>query len=181
MLVQANDRLERCTQENIMTTTETTISTEAFRSAVLVSLEEAFSTVHGFFLDPGESTFNTLAGISAAQASQSLGPRSGNIAAKVNHVRFYMDAVLANAEAGDYIPVDWESSWAIGEVNDAEWQDLIDRLKSTVERFTNLAKTNTLWNEQTIGGAFGVVAHSAYHLGEIRQALAAIDPEPATS
>ena len=28
-----------------------------------------------------------------------------------------------------------------------------------------------------IGGAFGIVAHTAYHLGEIRQALAAIKPE----
>jgi hypothetical protein len=124
--------------------------------------------------------FETLAGISAEQASQPLGERSGNIAAKVNHVRVYLDAVSTNAQAGEYVPVDWDASWAVGEVDDAEWQDLIARLQTSVTSFTELASTNTVWNEQTVGGAFGVVAHSAYHLGEIRQALAAIDQQSST-
>ena len=27
------------------------------------------------------------------------------------------------------------------------------------------------WNEDTIGGALSIMVHTAYHLGEIRQAL----------
>lgn len=161
-----------------MTSTDTAvISVADFRSALLESLEEAFESVHGYFLDKGDSLFETLAGISATEASQSLGPRSGNIAAKVNHIRFYLDAIAANAAAGDYIPVDWESSWQVGEVNDAEWQDLIDRLRTAYEGLKAFATNHHEWNPMFIGGAFGIVAHTAYHLGEIRQALAAIKPE----
>jgi hypothetical protein len=161
------------------TQTNSSIPVETFRAALLTVLNEAFDPADGptYFLDKGDSFFETLSGISAAQASQSLGPRSANLAAKVNHTRFYLDAVIANAEAGDYVPVDWDSSWAIGDVTDAEWQDLVDRLRATSDRFRQMAATNDLWNEQIVGGAFGVVAHTAYHLGEIRQALAAIAPD----
>ncbi len=153
-----------------------TIAAADFRTALLGSLEEAFDQVHGYFLDKGDSLFETLAGLSAKEASQALGPRSGNIAAKVNHIRFYLDAIAANAAAGEYIRVDWASSWAIGEVNDAEWQDLVDRLRTTYDGLKGFVQTNETWNEMFVGGAFGIVAHTAYHLGEIRQALAAIKP-----
>lgn len=161
-----------------MTDTATnTIAHADFRAALLATLNEAFDEVNGYFLDKGDSLFETLAGISADAASQSLGPRSGNIAAKVNHIRFYLDAISANAVAGEYIRVDWESSWAVGEVTDAEWQDLIDRLRATYVDIKTFIETNQTWNEMFVGGAFGIVAHTAYHLGEIRQALAAIKPE----
>ncbi len=158
-----------------MTTIDTPmIAIADFRAALLATLDEAFANVHGYFLDKGDSLFETLAGISAKQASASLGPRSGNIAAKVNHIRFYLDAIAANAAAGDFVPVDWESSWAVGEVTDAEWRDLVDRLRATYEGLKGFIAANEVWNEQMVGGAFGIVAHTAYHLGEIRQALAAL-------
>ena len=158
-------------------TAHETIDLADFRTALLEALEEAFDNVHGYFLDKGDSLFETLAGISASEASQSLGPRSGNIAAKVNHIRFYLDAIAANVASGEYAPADWPSSWAIGEVNDAEWQDLIDRLRATYDGLKEFIATNHNWNQMFVGGAFGIVAHTAYHLGEIRQALAAIKPE----
>lgn len=148
-----------------------------FRAALLATLEEAFENVHGYFLDKGDSLFETLAGISAEEASRPLGPRSGNIAAKVNHTRFYLDAIAANAAAGEYIRVDWDSSWAVGEVNAAEWQDLVDRLRMTYDGLRGFIAVNETWNDMIIGGAFGIVAHTAYHLGEIRQALAALEHE----
>ena len=157
--------------------TSNSIATADFRNALLKTLEESFDEVHGYFLDKGESIFETLAGISAEEASQSLGPRSGNIAAKVNHIRFYLDSIAANAAAREYIRVDWASSWAVGDVNDAEWRDLIDRLRTTYQALRNFIETNEDWNEMFVGGAFGIVAHNSYHLGEIRQALAAIQPE----
>ncbi len=161
------------------THTTASIPVEQFRSALLGMLSEAFDPQDGptYYLDKGDSFFETLAGVTAEQASQSLGPRSGTIAAKVNHARFYIDALIANAEAGNFIPVDWESSWAIGEVNEAEWKDLVDRLRATSDKFRAMAATNEVWNEIIVGGAVAVVAHTAYHLGEIRQALAAIAPD----
>lgn len=158
----------------MVTTQDQSIAIVDFRTALLATLEEAFDEVHGYFLDKGDSLFETLAGISAEEASRSLGPRSGNIAAKVNHIRFYLDAIAANAAAGEYIRVDWASSWAVGEVSEAEWRDLIDRLRATYVGLQGFIKTNEEWNEMFVGGAFGIVAHTAYHLGEIRQALATV-------
>ncbi len=162
-------------------TTQTTASipVDQFRSVLITMLNEAFDPAEGptYFLDRGDSFFETLASISAEQASRSLGPRSANIAAKVNHTRFYLDAIIANAEAGDFVPVDWEASWAVGEVDEAEWKDLVDRLRETSDTFRKMAATNEVWNQQTIGGAFGAVTHTAFHLAEIRQALAAIAPD----
>jgi hypothetical protein len=158
------------------TTVTTSVSHADFRTALLGVLDEAFDNVQGSFLDKGDSLFETLAGISAAEASHPLGPRSGNIAAKVNHIRFYLDAIAANAAAGEWIPVDWDSSWRVGEVDDAEWQSLIDRLRATYEGLQGFIRTNEMWNEQFIAGAFGIVAHTAFHLGEIRQALNVVKP-----
>ncbi|HYJ13762.1 MAG TPA: hypothetical protein VEW66_09225 [Thermomicrobiales bacterium] len=149
-----------------------TIPMEDFRQVLLGSLEEATTSVHGFFLDKGDSLFETLAPVTAVQASAPLGPGSGTIAAKVNHIRFYVDAVLANAKAGAFIPVDWASSWAVETVTDEEWADLVARLKATFAEFRQLASVNDQWPEPVLGGAFGVVIHTGYHLGEIRQALA---------
>jgi hypothetical protein len=154
--------------------TASTIPVDAFRKVLLDSLEEATSNVHGYFLDKGESLYETLVGISAAQASMPLGPGSGSIAAKVNHIRFYVDVVLTNARAGEFIPADWPSSWAVKTVTAEEWADLVARLQATMTDFRELASANEAWPEPVLGGAFGVVIHTAYHLGEIRQALAAL-------
>ena len=52
-------------------------------------LEETFESVHGAYLDPGTSLFETLATISASQASQPMGD-CATIAAHVAHVHYYL-------------------------------------------------------------------------------------------
>ena len=147
------------------------IALDDFRSGLRFVLDEAFEKVGGVFLDPGESLFETLATISAAEASKPLGPGSGNIAAKVNHARFYLDAAIEANRTGEYKPLDWASSWRVGEVTEEEWRDLQDRLRASYGEIRTFVDTFEGWNDRYIGGAFGIVAHTAYHLGEIRQAL----------
>lgn len=147
------------------------IAVEDFRSGLRFVLNEGFEKVGGVFLDPGESLFETLATISAEEASRPLGEGSGNIAAKVNHTRFYLDAAIEANRTGEYKKLDWESSWQVGEVDDAQWRDLIDRLRASYGEIMTFVDTFEGWNDRYIGGAFGIVAHCAYHLGEIRQAL----------
>ncbi|HYI25875.1 MAG TPA: hypothetical protein VD767_10740, partial [Thermomicrobiales bacterium] len=125
-----------------METTTTAIPADVFRASLKLALDEAFENVHGFFLDKGDSLFETLASITAEEASQPLGPRSGNIAAKVNHIRFYLDAIAANAAAGTYVPADWDSSWQVGEVTGTEWQDLVARLDTAYRDLVDFASTN---------------------------------------
>ena len=142
-----------------------------FRSGLRFVLDEAFEKVEGVFLDPGDSLFETLATISAEEASKPLGPGSGNIAAKVNHTRFYLDAATEANRTGEYKKLDWDSSWQVGAVDEAQWRELIDRLRTSYGEIKTFVDTFEDWNDRYIGGAFGIVAHTAYHLGEIRQAL----------
>jgi hypothetical protein len=53
-------------------------------------LDEAFETHHGIFLDRGTLLFDTLAGISAAEASIPVGGKCAPLAAQVTHVIFYL-------------------------------------------------------------------------------------------
>ena len=158
-----------------MTQTTQTIAVDDFRNAVLAMLEETFENVRGYTLDPNTSLFETLATISAEQASRKYSNRCSNLAAQVNHTRFYLDVVLEGAREGFGKRQDWDSSWQIGEVSEAEWQALIERLRASYLEVRQLASTNEMWTEATIVGAIGMIAHSAHHLGEIRQALCLLD------
>ena len=56
-------------------------------------------------------------------------------------------------------------------VTPEEWQASKANLEKTYRRIHKLLHENKTWDEDVIGGAMGIVAHTAYHLGEIRQAL----------
>jgi len=59
-------------------------------------------------------------------------------------------------------------------VNDAEWQTLIADLRRAYDDIKSLAAGFDDWSENTIGGAIGLVAHSMYHLGQIREGIAVV-------
>lgn len=144
---------------------------ETFRGGLLVVLEEIFEQGHGYLLDPGTSLFETLATISAEEASRPISARSASLAAQVNHVRFSIDVTQASARSGEYQKVDWASSWRVGPVSESEWQDLVARLRAAYEGVRAFAQAFEGWDERFVGGAFALVGHCAYHLGEIRQGL----------
>jgi hypothetical protein len=152
----------------------TEIPTAVFVSSLVTILDELFSSEDAqdnYVLDKGTSMFSTLATIDAATASKQYSPRCSNLAAQVNHTRFYLDTVMDGMRNG-WQQVDWDASWQIGDVTAAEWQELIARLQSTYTELRTFAASNTSWSPPMVGGAFAIVAHNAYHLGEIRQALA---------
>jgi hypothetical protein len=92
----------------------------------------------------------------------------------VNHARFYIDALLAGPRAEGQPPHDWAGSWAIEAITNEEWLDLIERLRVAYEQARTFAQTYEGWDAFYMAGAFGLVAHSAYHLGEIRSGIAVI-------
>ena len=59
----------------------------------------------------------------------------------------------------------------VEKVTPQEWENYKTQLRNAYERMMKLFGENLTWNEDTIGGALSVVVHTAYHLGEIRQAL----------
>jgi hypothetical protein len=69
------------------------IQAEQFTQALHMLLDETFDTVNGIFLDKGTSMFQTLATISAQEASVPVGGRCATLAAQVEHVAFYLDVL----------------------------------------------------------------------------------------
>jgi hypothetical protein len=153
------------------------IPIETFRTSLLTILEEIFEQVHGYVLDPETSLFETLATVSAEEASQPISARCACLAAQVNHVRFYIDVMMESVKEGTDVRADWDASWQVGPVTEEEWQDLVARLRAAYQEVRAFAQAFDAWDEQFVGGAFALVAHCAYHLGEIRQALGVLSPE----
>jgi hypothetical protein len=149
------------------------IQVEHFTGALYLLLDEAFDNVQGYFLDKGTSLFETLATISAEEASIPIGGRCATLAAQVKHVAFYLDVTERNVRAGTFQRVDWGEIWrTTREVTPGEWEEIKAQLRGSYDRLKALIHDTPGWTDATwIGVAMAAVVHTAYHLGEIRQAL----------
>ena len=148
------------------------IKQEDFSINLLKLMQETFENPHGIFLDKSTSLFQTLESVSAQEASTPVGGKCTSLAAQVAHVTFYIESFERFAIYQDTSPVDWGAIWrTVEKVTPEEWDALKNNLKQTYERINKLFRENKMWNEDTIGGALSIVVHTAYHLGEIRQAL----------
>jgi hypothetical protein len=149
---------------------------EGFYQELFDILEETFETHHGVYLDKGTSLFATLDGISAVEASIPVGDRCATIAAQVEHVIYYLE-VLGGHMAGQEIgKVNWGEIWSrVGGVTNAEWEEQRSRLKEAYARLSAMLRGIDDWEQNdAIGASMAIVVHTAYHLGEIRQALCTI-------
>lgn len=151
----------------------TQIQVEHFTKALYILLDEAFDNVHGLFLDKGTSMFETLATISAEEASIPVGGRCATLAAQVKHVSFYLDVMENNVRTQKYEPQDWGKIWReTSAVSAEEWEEIKLALRESYNRLKALINDTAEWpSEWEIGGAMAAIVHTAYHLGEIRQAL----------
>lgn len=143
---------------------------------MLELLQETFETHHGIYLDKGTSLFETLDQISAETASIPVGKHCATLAAQVEHVIFYLDVLQLHIAGQDIGKPDWGEVWArVSAVTPEEWGEIKTRLRHTYQQIYAMLDTIVSWErENAIGGAMAVVVHTAYHLGEIRQALCAL-------
>lgn len=126
---------------------------------------------YGYFLDEGAGLRSTLAGLDAAAASRDIGGTS--IAAHAHHVLFGLDAFAAFI-SGDRSKKDWNESWRVKTVDDDAWRKLQSDLDAGHARLRETIEQNAAASEAQLGGALGAVTHVAYHVGAIRQKLAAL-------
>jgi hypothetical protein len=149
------------------------IDPQVFTKELFEILDEAFVTHHGIFLDRGTSLFETLEAIDAARASLPVGGACATLAAQVAHVTFYLEVIEAHLQRTDLGPVDWGEIWrTVGAVTPDEWDAYRTALKATYERVLSALRDVRDWNDdRPIGGALAILVHTAYHLGEIRQAM----------
>lgn len=145
---------------------------EDFRKNLLNFMTETFESPMGIYLDKNTALFQTLETVSAAEASIPVGGKCATLAAQVAHVTYYLDVLERYVVHNDTSPADWGEVWrTVSGVTTQEWETSKAKLRGAYQRMVELFKTNPVWNETTMGGAMAIVVHSAYHLGEIRQAL----------
>jgi hypothetical protein len=120
--------------------------------------------------------FETLATISAEEASIPVGGKCATLAAQVKHVAFYLDVLEKSVRTQQFERQDWGKIWReTSAVTPDEWEALKSTLRASYDRLKALIHDTTEWpSEQHIGGAIAAIVHTAYHLGEIRQALCSV-------
>ncbi|MAU09506.1 MAG: hypothetical protein CL607_06780 [Anaerolineaceae bacterium] len=151
---------------------------EGFRFA----LTETFESVRGMYLDKGTSLFETLAGISAEQASMPISDNCATIAAQVDHTRFYLDVMHESLVKREYVQgSDWAHIWnTVSTVDALQWQAIVNNLRASYDQVVADLNTHASWTDALeLSCMLGMIVHSAYHLGEIRQALCFISYQQA--
>lgn len=150
-----------------------------FQRAVSKLLVEVFNGPPGdeaYILNPGDPGLHRqLETISAATASEQ--PISGkpSIASHVDHVHYGL-SLLTRWLAGEENPwadADWNASWRRNAVTDDQWGILRQNLREKADTWQNAVTRRTEWDDLNAAGALSTIAHTAYHLGSIRQILAA--------
>lgn len=152
------------------------LTLERLPKELLVGFEEIFENVQGMVVDRGTSLFETLATITAEEASRPVGTTCATIAAQVEHVRFYLEVnerVMLGQELGE---PDWGHIWrTVSSVTPAEWETSVQRLKETHQRIVGHIQNPARWSSvEMLWGTMAILVHTAYHLGEIRQALCTV-------
>lgn len=151
------------------------ITKAAFLKAVSFLLRETFEGAPegqpSAYLDRGVGIFSTLENLSAEDASREV--NSSTIAAQTEHTKFYLDRLceFINGKTGK---INWELSWLIETVNEEEWNALRGGMRKSYEGVLRCLVETEDWDERQIGMAMGMLAHTAYHLGAIRQIAKAL-------
>lgn len=127
-------------------------------------------------LDRDGSFRDSIANLSAADASRAPFPGATTVAAQVSHTTYYMTNLLRYMlPNGDTTSrADWPGSWAHGVMTDAEWDEAREALFAADRDLRRAIDANTDWGGDRFGQAMAPLFHGAYHLGAVRQLLKAI-------
>lgn len=150
------------------------IPSAEFTKWFLILLAETFGvadTSSSYILDTGQSGFfGTIDTLSAEVASAAPTPEQATIASHCGHVLLLLQYYAAY-ERGETLEPDWAGSWATPIVDDAAWQALRQELRTTYDALMVRLQVRDIWPESGVAASLMLLAHCAYHVGEIRQRL----------
>ena len=129
-----------------------------------------------YILNAGDAgLLRSIDKLSAAAASVPTSTGS-TIAAHVDHVRYGLGLLnrWAAGEENPFADADWNASWQRATVTDEKWQQLRDSLRREADKWQAAVAARQDWDDLAAAGTIASVAHTAYHLGAIRQILAAM-------
>jgi hypothetical protein len=148
----------------------TRIPQQEFTTSLFKLLKETFEEGGSFYLDKGAGLFPTLEAITPEVASRAPVPGAPTVAAHCVHVSYYVRA-LHHFIVGQEPEVDWPSSWKVQHVGPGEWETLKNELRSSYETLKQALESVQTWGDDRLGDSMAIVAHTAYHLGAIRQVV----------
>jgi len=160
-------------------------SDSIFQGALCKLLTEIFDGPPGgeaYVLNPGDpGLLRQLESIDAHAASTRPMPGKTTIAAHIDHVHYGLTLLnrWAAGEANPWADADWDASWRRGAVSDDQWRVLRDNLRRQAELWRKAVAARTAWDDTSAAGALSSAAHTAYHLGAIRQIVAAMESSTA--
>jgi hypothetical protein len=161
-------------------------SNRVFQQSLFNLLVELFDGPPGpeaFVLNPDDpGLLRQLAGVDAQTASTRPMPGLTTIAAHVDHVHYGFTLLnrWAAGEPNPWATADWNASWRRDRVTDDEWRTLRDKLAQAAADWKQTVNTRDNWDAMSASGTIASAAHTAYHLGAIRQILAAHGRPPAS-
>jgi hypothetical protein len=150
-----------------------------FHRAVSKLLIEVFDGPPGdeaYILNPGDPGLHRqLETISATIASRQPIPGKPSIAAHVDHVHYGLSLLTrwVAREENPWADTDWNGSWARSIVTEDQWLVLRNNLREKAGIWQKAVAARDDWDDIHAAGTLSTIAHTAYHLGAIRQILAA--------
>ena len=141
------------------------------KQAAMTVLNETFTgpgDSDGMFLNTGTGLLETLEGISSEEASTEVS--GATVAAHARHLRLYLD-VMMDCISGKIRMPDWQAGWLEKTVSEKEWAELRDGIRSSVRNAEKVINKISVWNKDATTLVMSLSAHSAYHLGAIRQII----------
>jgi hypothetical protein len=151
-----------------------------FQRALSKLLIEIFNGPPGeeaYILNPGDpGLLGQLESIDARAASSRPMPGKTTIAAHVDHVNYGISLLnrWIAGEANPWASADWNASWERTSVSDDQWRALRETFRREVETWRQAVDVRSDWDDIAAAGALASAAHAAYHLGAIRQIVAAL-------
>lgn len=121
--------------------------------------------------EAGSGVLGCIDRLDAAQASCVPAGCAHSLAGHVGHLVFAFDLFTRAARGEDaYSTAKWSESWRVQRVDDAQWNDLRTRLRMLITQAIDLVNaTEKLESQDLVTGGVALVAHTAYHLGAIKQ------------
>ena len=128
-----------------------------------------------WFIDnqPDSGVLGLLKSVTALEASTSVdGSRKAGttIAAHTEHLRWSLANVNNTIRGKPWNP-NWNESWELLKVEDAEWDQLRQSLRSEFVSLCEGLKEQQSLPVEYMNGLIALIPHAAYHLATIRQML----------
>jgi hypothetical protein len=151
-----------------------------FQQALTDMLIEIFDGPPGqqaYVLNPGDpGLLRQLDTLDADAASKQPFTGKPSVAAHVDHLHFGLVALnrWAAGEPNPWEGLDWNASWRHNTVDENDWRELRHALRREADSWRKVVEARESWDGMSASAALSTAAHTAYHLGAIRQMLSAL-------